>query len=150
MKNLNELYAKVMADETLKNEYIEAAENGKIEEFLKAHDCEATISEFDEFMSKAGMKNGELEDDELDNVAAGKKCGTVYKDGRPVVATFNVCDRYQCKTCGKGRGEVQTGSFRGIRFADGCSDHGEMCIGCKFCKYKGGLWLCYHPERVNN
>ena len=65
MKTLNDFYAEVMADESLKAEYIEAAENGKIEEFLKAHGCEVTLSEFDEFMKNADVKSGELSDDEM-------------------------------------------------------------------------------------
>ena len=152
MKTLNELYIEVNADESLKAEYVEAAENGKIEEFLKAHDCEATISEFDEFMKNADGKSGELSDDELDNVAAGKKCGTVYKNGRPVVAVTNgyECDYFRCKTCGKTRAEVCQDSSKGPVLSPNCHRSGPRCGRCKHCKYIGGLWLCYCEERVNN
>ena len=42
MKTLDELYREVMADDSLKSEYIEAAGNGGAADFLKAHGCEAT------------------------------------------------------------------------------------------------------------
>ena len=77
MKTLDELYREVMADDSLKSEYIEAAGNGGAADFLKVHGCEATEQELEEFMNNGG-KSGELTDDELDYVAAGKKCGTVY------------------------------------------------------------------------
>ena len=150
MKTLDELYVEVNADDALKDEYIEAAENGKIGEFLKTHDCEASLSEFDEFMKNADGKNGELSYDELDNVAAGKKCGTVYKDGHPVVTVANCCDFYRCKKCGRTKAEVQDDCSGNSKFAPPCHRQGAMCSGCEFCQYKGGLWLCYCKERINN
>ena len=151
MKTLKELYIEVNADEALKNEYIEAAENGKIEEFFKAHDCEATLSEFDEFMKNSGGESGELSDDELDNVAAGKKCGTVYKDGHPVVTVANCCDYFRCKTCDRTRDEVRQDCIKGpILCPYECHRNGAICNRCKHCKYTGGLWICYCKERINN
>ncbi len=150
MKTLSEIYTEVMSGENLKAEYFEAAENGRIEEFLKAHGCEATLGELDEFMKGAGAESGELSDDELDNVAAGKKCGTVYKDGHPVVTVANSCDFYRCKTCGRSKPEVQEDCAGNSKFAPPCHRQGAMCSGCEFCRYKGGLWLCYCKERVNN
>ena len=146
MKTLDELYAEVNADDALKKEYIEAVENGKIEEFLKAHGCEATLSEFDEFMKNADVKSGELSDDELDNVAAGKKCGTVYKDGHPVVTVANCCEHFVCKKCGTHGREYAIG-WKCANFK--CSA-GAYCNTCRECKYEGGLWICYSRHRVNN
>ncbi len=151
MKSLIQLYKEADADEALRSEYIEAAENGKIEEFLKAHGCEATLSEFDEFMMNSSEKSGELDDDELDNVAAGRKCGTVYKDNRPVVAIINKCHRFKCKHCKSDDSSLtyeMLDAFEGGR----CSVcwASAACGNCIYCKYKGGLWICYNDERINN
>ena len=151
MKSLIQLYKEADADEALRSEYIEAAENGKIEEFLKAHGCEATLSEFDEFMMNSSEKSGELDDDELDNVAAGRKCGTVYKDNRPVVAIINKCHRFKSKHCKSDDSSLTyeiLDAFEGGR----CSVcwASAACGNCIYCKYKGGLWICYNDERINN
>ena len=149
VKTIDELYAEVMADEDLRKEFLEASEAEKIAEFLKAHGCEATIEEFDEFMKNAGGKSGELDDDELDNVAAGKKCGTVYKNKHPVVTVMNSCNRFICKGCLKNRDEVIK-SAATEAYAPKCHRHGCVCGSCKYCEYKGGLWLCLNEDRINN
>ena len=150
MKSLNDIYTEVMTDEDLRKEFLEASEAEKISEFLKAHGCEATIDEFDEFMKSAGGKSGELDDDELDNVAAGKKCGTVYKDGHPVVTIYNYCDHFRCKTCGSTKAEIDRDCIKGPNYAPKCHKNGANCKGCKFCEYKKGLWLCLNEMRINN
>ncbi len=145
MKTLDELYREVMADDSLKSEYIEAAGNGGAADFLKAHGCEATEQELEEFM-KNGGKSGELTDDELDNVAAGKKCGTVYKNGRPVVTIWNACEHFGCKKCGK----LGVLMYNGWRCLTLSCDTIADCQHCKFCRYTGGLWLCYNDARRND
>ena len=145
MKTLDELYHEVMADDSLKSEYIEAAGNGGAADFLKAHGCEATEQELEEFM-KNGGKSGELSDDELDNVAAGKKCGTVYKNGRPVVTIWNACEHFGCKKCGK----LGVLMYNGWRCLTLSCDTIADCQHCKFCRYTGGLWLCYNDARRND
>ena len=153
MKTLEELYREVMADDALKSEYVEAAGGGRAEDFIKAHGCDATAAELEEFMEKdcesditlGGVSHGELSDDELDDVAAGRKCGTVYKDGRPVVSVGNGCDHFRCGKCNKP-------DAYGIRELNSCRFcyASFCCIHCRFCKYKGGLWLCFNPKRLNN
>ena len=103
MKTIRELYAEVMADEALQKEYIQAAENGGVEDFLKAHECAASAEELAEFIKNGCGSNeprGELSDDELDDVAAGKKCGTIYINGRPTVMGDNSCRKWRCLLCG--------------------------------------------------
>ena len=39
-------------------------------------------------------KEGEPVDDELDSVAGGKKCGTIYSAGRPMVTVANSYEHY--------------------------------------------------------
>ena len=48
-------------------------------EFLKAHDCNATAADVQEFLNGRDME--ELADDDLDNVAGGSGCGTSYSCG---------------------------------------------------------------------
>jgi len=75
MKNLDEMYQEVMADEALKEEFIAALRDGGVSEFLKAHDCDATEAEVNDYVY--GRKEEELSLDDLDNVAGGG-CGLIY------------------------------------------------------------------------
>ena len=59
MKTLDELFEEVKADKALKTKLIEAVKEGKQEEFLKAHNCNATTEEALEF-AKAKIASGEL------------------------------------------------------------------------------------------
>ena len=72
MKSLDEMYQEVMADEALKEEFTAAFRDGRVSEFLKAHDCDATEAEVNDYVY--GMKEEELSLDDLDNVAGGG-CG---------------------------------------------------------------------------
>ena len=147
MKTLDELYREVMADDSLKSEYIEAAGNGGAADFLKAHGCEATEQELEEFM-KNGGKSGELTDDELDNVAAGKKCGVRYDNGRPIAGENYVCDKFYCKDCNVPY------IRRGIR--EFCPKCGLVtkCPNCYYLRVEVSRWgksyRCYNPQRYNN
>jgi len=151
MKTIKELYNEVMADENLQREYVSAAENDRVDEFLKAHGCGAYEEDIEKFFAEMTEKSGELDDDELENVAAGKKCGTVYKDNRPVVAIINKCNRFKCKHCKSDDSSLtyeMLDAFEGGR----CSVcwASAACGNCIYCKYKGGLWICYNDERINN
>ncbi len=77
MKTLEELYKEAVADETLKKAWSEALANGKAAEFLKANGCDATEEEAKAYLAK--KNNGEISDEELDNVAGGG-CGTDTKN----------------------------------------------------------------------
>ena len=76
MKSLDEMYQEVMADEALKEEFTAAFRDGGVSEFLKAHDCDATEAEVNDYVY--GIKEEELSLDDLDNVAGGG-CGLIYK-----------------------------------------------------------------------
>ena len=88
MKTLPELKKEIVADENLRKAYSEAIRAGKTAEFLKAQGCDATVEDLKEFLLKD--MNGELPDDELDNVAGGGRCGTVdcLYCGQPVGKLF--------------------------------------------------------------
>lgn len=148
MKTIRELYAEVMADEALQKEYIQAAENGGVEDFLKAHECAASAQDLAEFINggcgSGDEPRGELSDDELDDVAAGKKCGTIYHNGRPVVTALNSCDRWRCYLCGCSRREKHKNTHTPGYVS------GHCCNTCKYYKLSGALYLCEHPARRNN
>ena len=83
----------------LKDEFIEKARNAKTaEEFAsiaKENGIALTEKDANMYFTELNSKAGELADDELDNVAGGIKCGTVYKDGWPVVIpNCNSCEYY--------------------------------------------------------
>ena len=73
MKTMQELYGEIVASDELKKALVEAMKADKIEDFLKAHDCEATEEEVKEFIeAKAGEDAPiELSDDELKGIAGG-------------------------------------------------------------------------------
>ena len=66
MKTLQELYNEVIQSDELKKEFLEAGKNGKAEEFIKAHGCDATLDEI-----KAFLENLTKAAEELENVAGG-------------------------------------------------------------------------------
>ena len=71
MKTLQELYNEVIASEELKKEFLEAGKNGKAEEFIKNHGCDATADEIKAFLENLTKSDKELSTDELENVAGG-------------------------------------------------------------------------------
>lgn len=71
MKTLEELYAEAAVSEELKAEFVAAAKENKLGEFLKAQGCEATEAEVAEFLKSKQSAEGEVADEELDAVAGG-------------------------------------------------------------------------------
>ena len=71
MKTLQELYNEVIQSDELKKEFLEAGKNGKAEEFIKAHGCDATLDEIKTFLEEQNKADKELSADELENVAGG-------------------------------------------------------------------------------
>ena len=71
MKTLQELYNEVIASDELKKEFLETAKNGKAEDFIKAHGCDATLDEIKAFLKNLTKSDKELSADELENVAGG-------------------------------------------------------------------------------
>ncbi len=89
---LQELYNKVMASEELKRSFAEAAQDKcKLEAWLKANGSNATAEQVGEFL-KAKQTNGEVSDDELENVAGGSTSLGVTFDTLLSAGTFGtVC-----------------------------------------------------------
>lgn len=70
MKTIEELYNEVVANEELKKEFI-TLKADEVEDFAKAHGCEATLDEIKDFF-KSRKESGELSDAELSQVSGGK------------------------------------------------------------------------------
>lgn len=73
MKTVRELYVEVMANDEQKRAFVEAMKADKLEDFLKAHDCEATEEEVREFIETKAAEDTplELSEDELERIAGG-------------------------------------------------------------------------------
>ena len=71
MKTIQELCNEVMVSEALKEELKEASQKGKVEEFLKQHDCNATTDELMNFLEGMQGENEDLSLDDLELVAGG-------------------------------------------------------------------------------
>ena len=66
---MEELYKEVQENEDLKKEFITAFKEGKVEDFLKAHDCDATSVDLMSFLKAA--KDKTASEDDLAKVAGG-------------------------------------------------------------------------------
>ncbi|MBQ7732459.1 MAG: hypothetical protein IJT58_00380 [Synergistaceae bacterium] len=77
MKTLQELYDKVKNSDELKKAFAEAAKSGKLDDFLKAHECDANAEELREFIAEKVSHDRPLKltKDELDKVAGGNDDG---------------------------------------------------------------------------
>ena len=69
MKSLEELYNEVKENEEMKKAFVTAFKEGKTEEFLKANDCDASVSDVNVFLNSA--KSETASDDDLAKIAGG-------------------------------------------------------------------------------
>ena len=76
MKSIEELYKEIQSNEDLKKEFVTAFKEGKTEEFLKEHDCDATASDVMAFLNS--KKEEVASEDDLAKVAGG---GCTLTDG---------------------------------------------------------------------
>ncbi len=120
----------------LNEKLLEKAKNAKsVEELVaiaKENGVELTADEAKNYFAQLNQKNGELDDDELDNVAGGRKCGTIYYENRPVVTMVNTCEYYTDPKTKKRKAE------------DG------KCPNCLYYKTTPVLAYCTCPERYDN
>ncbi|MCI6810939.1 MAG: hypothetical protein MR922_00790 [Lachnospiraceae bacterium] len=127
-----------------KKELLEKAKAAKTPEEIQAIARENGMEDFSLESAKAYYeqfhKEGELSDEELDNVAGGA-CYT--DDGRMVTTIANFCeDGHRCKKCGR--------NFIHEGHAPDCFE-GPNCKDCKHMSYEKGLWLCnYEGNRKND
>ncbi len=73
MKTVQELYGEIVVSDELKKAFVEAMKADRLQDFLKAHDCEATVEEIQEFVETKAAEDTpiELSDNELKAVAGG-------------------------------------------------------------------------------
>ena len=127
-----------------KKELLEKAKAAKSPEEIQTFAKENGMEDFSLESAKAYYeqfhKEGELSDEELDNVAGGA-CYT--DDGRMVTTIANFCeDGHRCKKCGR--------NFIHEGHAPDCFE-GPNCKDCKHMSYEKGLWLCnYEGNRKND
>ena len=102
--------------------------------FAKKTNIELSAEEANAFFAKLNPQDGELADDELGQVAGGRKCGTIYKDGCPVVSPLNSCEYFTDKETMKE------------------SPNDGYCCKCHYVTgdSSGLLMLCDHGDRYNN
>ncbi len=136
--------------ETLTTALIEKAKKAKNAQDLialaKDENMELTLEQATEYMKVLHPPMGEIEDDDLDNVAGG---GCHKGDGRLVVTVNHKCKYWKCKKCG---GHVilatsyKNASNNGECYQ--CSGCGELYCNCNHCaymSYEKAMWLCNHP-----
>ena len=132
MEMSKELIAKAKGAKTPEELIALAKENGMemTEESANAY--------LDLLHSKNGeLADGELADDELDNVSGGG----CHKDGKLVVTVCYTCGVFQCERCGS----IETVHAGGYKYCSNCGK-GATCSNCYYCSYTKGLWLCNYDE----
>jgi len=71
MKTLQELYNEIIANDGLKNAFVEAAKDNKVVEFAKEHGVETTLDEIKAFLEAPKPQEKELAPEEMENAAGG-------------------------------------------------------------------------------
>ena len=119
---------------------------GELIALAKENGIELT-EEANTYFAQLNPKTGELGDDELDSVAGGGKCGTIYKNKRPVITVGNTCDLWRCEKCHTRKRDM--GSSMTVDECITCRAWG-VCSNCEYSRAESGLLLCYHPQRYDN
>ena len=70
-KTIQEVYGEVVKNKDMMKEFIAANNDGKIAEFAKKYDCDATAEEINAFLTGKLDEGKELSVDELEQVAGG-------------------------------------------------------------------------------
>ena len=128
MENNKELFAKAKAAETPEALLTLAKENG----------MEMTEESAEAYYNLLHPQNGEVSDDELDNVAGGG----CHNGGKLVVSVMHYCDEWRCKDDGS------QCDIDGILVNCNTCRVAAYCFSCKYCSYEKGLWLCNNPVNM--
>ena len=132
MKTLQELYNEVIASEELKKEYLEAAKNKNVMEFLKSHSCEATAEDFKTFVIEQTKANAdkELSADELENVAGGTCNDTTTMEKGYSIFTLGIeCAFFATYSAISGHAGQETDSEGRLCSEMDASDYDDLCGG---------------------
>ena len=71
MKTLEELYKEVMANDELKKEFCSLLPE-EVEGFAEKHGCKATLDEVKAFLIEKSKAEGEVSEEEVEQIAGGK------------------------------------------------------------------------------
>ena len=137
-------------------ELMEKAKSAKSPEELitlaKENGTEITAEEAANYFAKLNKKSGDIDDEELENVAGG---GCYNSDGRLIVTAFNNCEHWSCVHCGHSLQEheevLPDYSEGGISSVLYCPPNGvynrssRNCNGCAHCSAAGQYIVCDHP-----
>ena len=89
MKSLEKLYKEIQENEELKKEFISAFKEGKVEEFLKTHDCEGTAADVMTLMKS--QRDEAASEDDLAKVAGGNCTSETNNDSCGCIDTESLC-----------------------------------------------------------
>ena len=109
----------------------------------KEKEIDATEERIKEFY-ETNHKSGELNDDELDNVAGG----WCYNGGRPIITVGEQHDCFVCKWCAnKNKEDLRSyvGTVHSCSARNRYLETVNNCDNCRYCIYEDGLWLCDNP-----
>ena len=110
----------------------------ELQMLAKENGIEMTDEEAKAYYEQLHVSSGEIDDDELDNVAGG---GCHKKDGRLIVTIKNTCYNWTCEACGRlKRGDNFCEHLRVRMF-----NYKPYCKNCQYMSYEKGLWLCNNP-----
>ena len=126
----------------LNKELLAKAKNAKTPEELIAlaneNGMEMTEESAEAYYNLLHPQNGEVSDDELDNVAGGG----CHNGGKLVVSVMHYCDEWRCKDDGS------QCDIDGILVNCNTCKIAAYCHSCKYCTYEKGLWLCNSPVNM--
>jgi bacteriocin propeptide, TIGR03798 family len=126
----------------LNKELLAKAKNAKTPEELIAlaneNGMEMTEESAEAYYNLLHPQNGEVSDDELDNVAGGG----CHNGGKLVVSVMHYCDEWRCKDDGS------QCDIDGILVNCNTCRVAAYCFSCKYCSYEKGLWLCNNPVNM--
>ena len=126
----------------LNKELLAKAKNAKTPEELIAlaneNGMEMTEESAEAYYDLLHPQNGEISDDELDNVAGGG----CHNGGKLVVPVMHYCDEWRCKDDGS------QCDIDGILVNCNTCRVAAYCFSCKYCSYEKGLWLCNNPVNM--
>ena len=104
----------------------------------KENGTEMTEESAEAYYNLLHPQNGEVSDDELDNVAGGG----CHNGGKLVVSVMHYCDEWRCKDDGS------QCDIDGILVNCNTCRVAAYCFSCKYCTYEKGLWLCNNPVNM--
>ena len=126
----------------LNKELLAKAKNAKTPEELialaKENGTEMTEEIAEAYYNLLHPQNGEVSDDELDNVAGGG----CHNGGKLVVSVMHYCDEWRCKDDGS------QCDIDGVLVNCNTCKVAAYCFSCKYCTYEKGLWLCNNPVNM--